>query len=181
MASTRAKTYEELDAENQRLKEGFQIGGTAKLIVGAIIGVVVLQVGVNIAVGFLHPGGDNKPITDPINDSLNKVIAGLFAAGLWQVHKSVNSMKTELVERTAESEYAKGKADTTDRQRRELTATDKREGEERAHEVGRVEGVAEGRAEGVPTFANPTVTNTHDEQSHIVGEPVEVIIQQKGS
>lgn len=193
MASEQPKTKEELETENRRLKEGFHIGGTAKLIVAAIIGVVVLQVAVNIAVGFLHPGADNKAITDPINDSLNKVIAGLFAAGLWQVHKSVNSMKTELVEHTAALSYKEGQADTTDTNRRTATADDKAQAVEQATVLGafagRAAGVAEERHRAEAATTPPVVMETEATGPHVAGEMVavttpvrgteEVIVQQK--
>lgn len=100
---------------------------------------------------------------------------------------NVDGRLSQLLELTAASSLAEGKLDTTDANRRVLTASDKAD----AREEGRAFGDAAGEARGIrrerqderdrtaPTLTTPTVTTSTGEQGHLVDEEVLVKITQK--
>jgi len=100
--------YEELLAENRRLKAAGPGGQKATLYVVAIIVLCSLTVIGIVGVVMIRPDRDNGPTINVLIGITAPILIGLLGAAIQQVHLAVNSRLTQLLQLTAESSAAKG-------------------------------------------------------------------------
>jgi hypothetical protein len=101
--------YEELFAENQRLKIMQPVSSKTTLYVVSIVVLCVLAAAFVVAITIIRPGMDNSTIIASVVGIVVPVNVALLAATVQQVHIAVNSRLSQLLELTAAASLAEGK------------------------------------------------------------------------
>lgn len=100
--------YEELLAENARLKYIQPVGQRATLFVVSIVILCALTVIGVVIVQITRPDKDNTAIIATIVGVTSPILIALLGAAIQQVHLAVNSRLSQLLELTAAASKAKG-------------------------------------------------------------------------
>jgi hypothetical protein len=101
--------YEELFAENQRLKAVQPVGSKTTLYVMSIVVLCILAAAFVVVITIVRPGADNATLIASVVGLVVPVNVALLAATVQQVHVAVNSRLSQLLELTAAASLAEGK------------------------------------------------------------------------
>jgi len=108
MTQPSAAAYEEILAENNRLKAVQPVGQRATLFVVSVVVLSALTVVGIVALTIARPNADNATIIASIIGITSPILVALLAAAVQQVHLAVNSRLSQLLELTATAAKAKG-------------------------------------------------------------------------
>ncbi len=103
------KSYDDLYAENKRLRAMAPVGQKATTFLIVIVALCIIAAGFVLAITVIRPEKDNSSIILSITGIVVPVVTALLAATVQQVHLAVNSRLSQLLELTAQASKAEGR------------------------------------------------------------------------
>lgn len=101
--------YDELYAENLRLRATVPTGTKANVYIVSTVALCVLAASFVLAITLVRPEKDNAGLILTVTGIVVPVVTALLAAAVQQVHVAVNSRLSQLLEQTAKASKAEGK------------------------------------------------------------------------
>jgi len=101
--------YDELYAENLRLRATVPTGTKANVYIVSTVALCVLAASFVLAITLVRPDKDNAGLILTVTGIVVPVVTALLAAAVQQVHVAVNSRLSQLLEQTAKASKAEGK------------------------------------------------------------------------